>query len=154
MLQLSRKLLAPCCSSCMRSIFQLEPSLFASVFCIQVRGKKKKVKLPPTINVRLLKDTRSYGRKGTMNSEAVLHQSLCSSDVILGSIVAVLPGRMRNIWLPSRRAEYVTDAQLKALPDVVVERDFSFGLDPTENRQEARSQDADSIRSTRISVCS
>jgi hypothetical protein len=43
---------------------------------------------------------------------------------------------MRNIWHPSRTAEYVTDAQLKELGGVVIERDFLFGMqeDPRDGR--------------------
>jgi hypothetical protein len=35
---------------------------------------------------------------------------------------------MRNIWYPAGLAEYVTKAQLKMMKDVVVERDFAFGV--------------------------
>ena len=78
------------------------------------------------------------------------------ADIVamLGSIVPVMPGRMRNIWYPSKRAEYMTDAHLKALPDVIVERDFKFGLDSTDKTQDARTEEADSLRGMLITVCS
>ena len=104
--------------------------------------------------MKLLKDVRSYGRKGISSLGAFLHVKCTYPIVTLGAIVPVMPGRMRHIWYPSKRAEYVTDALLKTLPDVVVERDFTFELDPTGKRQEARTEDADSVRGMRISVCS
>jgi len=51
------------------------------------------------------------------------------ADAVPGAIVPVMPGRMRNIWYPSKRAEYMTSAQLETMPDVVIERDFTFGMD-------------------------
>ncbi|MCJ1250232.1 hypothetical protein MMC30_007458 [Trapelia coarctata] len=109
MSQLIRYPRAPQCFSCIRSILTGKSPLALSPFRTQIRGKKKKVKLPLTINVKLLKDVRGYGRKG--------------------AIVPVMPGRMRNIWYPSKRAEYMTSAILKTMPDVVIERDFTFGMD-------------------------
>ncbi|KAL8667342.1 MAG: hypothetical protein Q9168_007291 [Polycauliona sp. 1 TL-2023] len=76
----------------------------------QVRGKKKNAKGPHVVNVRLLQDIRGYGRKG--------------------SIIPIAPGRMRNIYYPQHKAEYVTDAQMRTTnqKDLLTERDFSFGL--------------------------
>ncbi|KAI4099742.1 MAG: hypothetical protein L6R37_005811 [Teloschistes peruensis] len=76
----------------------------------QIRGKKKSTKGPHLVNVRLLEDIQGYGRKG--------------------SIIPVAPGRMRNIYYPQRKAEYVTQAQMRSMGqnDMVFERDFSFGL--------------------------
>ncbi|KAL8825636.1 MAG: hypothetical protein Q9170_007717 [Blastenia crenularia] len=77
----------------------------------QIRGKKKSSKQPHTINVRLLEDIRGYGRKG--------------------SIIPIAPGRMRNIYYPQRKAEYVTAAQLRTTnqKDILLERDFNFGVE-------------------------
>ena len=36
---------------------------------------------------------------------------------------------MRNIWYPAKRAEYVTTAQLREMGDVVIERDFAYGME-------------------------
>lgn len=82
----------------------------------QVRGKKKVAK-QTTIKVRLLADIPRYGRKG--------------------SIIPIAPGRMRNFWLPSHLAEYVTNSQLQNLghEGVVFERDFTFGLNENENEE-------------------
>ena len=43
---------------------------------------------------------------------------------------------MRNIWYPGKRAEYVTTAQLRDMGDVVVERDFEFGMEQELTAQE------------------
>ena len=58
-----------------------------------------------------------------------------------GSIVPVAPGRMRNIWYPGKRAEYVTAAQLRGMDDVVIERDFTFGMEKEVEAQEALKDD-------------
>ncbi|MCJ1389123.1 hypothetical protein MMC18_001977 [Xylographa bjoerkii] len=122
---LSRNSRAPQCFACIRQIFCSDLSLPLSPFRTQVRGKKR-VRLPTTINVKLLKDIRGYGRRG--------------------SIVPVAPGRMRNIWYPSKRAEYMTAAQLKTIPDVVIERDFTFGMEPSTESQESGREDAVNIQ--------
>ena len=43
----------------------------------------------------------------------------------------VATGRMRNDWYPRRKADYMTDAQLRnsSLRDVPAERDFNFRPD-------------------------
>lgn len=50
-----------------------------------------------------------------------------------GSIIPIAPGRMRNIYYPQRKAEYVTKAQMQTTNqrDIMAERDFSFGLPQT-----------------------
>lgn len=53
----------------------------------------------------------------------------------LGSIVPVAPGRMRNIWYHSKWAHYMTTAQLKSIPDLVVERDFTYGIEQATEAQ-------------------
>ncbi|MCJ1403107.1 hypothetical protein MMC11_006330 [Xylographa trunciseda] len=125
MSMLSRSSRVPQCFACIRQIFGSDLSLPLSPFRTQVRGKKK-VRLPTTINVKLLKDVRGYGRRG--------------------SIVPVAPGRMRNIWYPSKRAEYMTDAQLKTIPDVVIERDFTFGMEQSTESQETGQSDPVNIQ--------
>ncbi|KAL9125733.1 MAG: hypothetical protein Q9217_005104 [Psora testacea] len=79
-----------------------------------MRGKKKSAKKPNTINVKLLKDIKGYGRKG--------------------SIVPVAPGLFRNTWLPRRRAEYLSTLQIAKPGEVVAERDFTFGLEEKEEK--------------------
>lgn len=51
-----------------------------------------------------------------------------------GSIIPIAPGRMRNIYYPQRKAEYVTEAQMRTTnqKDLLAERDFSFGLPQTQ----------------------
>lgn len=48
----------------------------------------------------------------------------------------VAPGRMRNIWYPEGKAEYMTDTQLQELKDVVIERDPLFGMDQASEKDE------------------
>ena len=55
---------APRCLSCLRSSVGAEVPLLTNPFMVQVRGKKKKAKLPPTIPVRLLRNVTGYGSKG------------------------------------------------------------------------------------------
>lgn len=59
-----RPSLLPRCSSCARRVAAsaLRPW---SPLQQQIRGKKKLSKLPHTIPVRLLKDVKAFGRKGT-----------------------------------------------------------------------------------------
>ncbi|KAI9892389.1 MAG: hypothetical protein M1814_001591 [Vezdaea aestivalis] len=64
-------------------------------FLIQIRGKKKQARLPRMVIVRLKKKIKDFGEAG--------------------SIVPIVPGGMRNEWLPRHLAEYVTDQELEAL---------------------------------------
>lgn len=59
-----RPSLLPRCTSCVRRVTD---SAFRawSPFQQQLRGKKQASKLPQTIPVRLLKDVKGFGRKGT-----------------------------------------------------------------------------------------
>ncbi|KAL8724342.1 MAG: hypothetical protein Q9166_008007 [cf. Caloplaca sp. 2 TL-2023] len=88
-------------------IHSVKPS---QTFHQQIRGKKKNTKGSHVVNVRLLEDIRGYGRKG--------------------SIIPIVPGRMRNMYYPQRKAEYVTEAQMRTMnqKDMVIERDFTFGV--------------------------
>ncbi|MCJ1431431.1 hypothetical protein MMC27_000784 [Xylographa pallens] len=122
---LARNSRVPQCFACIRQVLGNDLSLPLSPFRTQVRGKKK-IRLPTTINVKLLRDVRGYGRRG--------------------SIVPVAPGRMRNIWYPSKRAEYMTDAQLKTMPDVVIERDFTFGMEQSTEDQANGQEDPVNIQ--------
>ncbi|KAL8760103.1 MAG: hypothetical protein Q9184_003424 [Pyrenodesmia sp. 2 TL-2023] len=78
---------------------------------VQIRGKKHSAKGPRTVTVRLLEDIKGYGRKG--------------------SFIPIAPGRMRNIYYPQRKAEYVTASQMRTLDqkDLLIERDFNFGVE-------------------------
>ncbi|KAI4086505.1 MAG: hypothetical protein LQ339_009032 [Xanthoria mediterranea] len=101
------------CLGYLRRLAGLHCAKLRPGFHQQVRGKKKNAKGPHIVNVRLLEDIRGYGRKG--------------------SIIPIAPGRMRNIYYPQRKAEYVTKAQMQTTnqKDVMAERDFSFGLPQT-----------------------
>ena len=54
--------------------------------------------------------------------------------VLKGSIVPVAPGRMRNIWYPANKAQYMTVPQLKEAirQGIVIEREHTFGMEQTE----------------------
>ncbi|KAL8914966.1 MAG: hypothetical protein Q9171_000593 [Xanthocarpia ochracea] len=95
----------------------------------QIRGKKKNAKGPHVVNVRLLEDVRGYGRKGCSPNRTSTRRSIVIIEG-LGSIIPIAPGRMRNIYYPQRKAEYVTAAQMRTTnqKDILTERDFSFGL--------------------------
>lgn len=65
--------------------------------------------------------------------------------MIPGSVIPVAPGRMRNIFYPRKRAAYVTQEVLRDLKkrEVVMERDFTFGMKNLED--EVSSVDLDAI---------
>lgn len=95
----------------------------------QIRGKKKLAK-STTIKVRLLADIPRYGRKGISRR----HPYICyeiehKANTLIGSIIPISPGRMRNDFYPKDKAEYMTTAQLRetGLRDVDMERDSTFG---------------------------
>ncbi|KAK5107104.1 hypothetical protein LTR62_001852 [Meristemomyces frigidus] len=102
----------PHCSACVRSYLTAGFGDLTAppVLRQQVRGKKKLANASSTVPVRLLKDVRTFGRKG--------------------SIVPISPGQMRNEWFPRHMAAYVTLAEQKSLRlrNVAFERDFDFGL--------------------------
>lgn len=64
--------------------------------------------------------------------------------MIPGSVVPVAPGRMRNIFYPRKRAAYVTQEILRDLKkrEVVMERDFTFGMKNLEDKDSSDNQDA------------
>ncbi|KAK5125800.1 hypothetical protein LTR85_012076 [Meristemomyces frigidus] len=103
----------PQCSACVRSYAFgafTEPATSGGALRQQVRGKKKLVNTATTVPVRLLKNVKTFGRKG--------------------AIVPISMGQMRNDWFPRRVAEYVTMPELKTLrvKNVAMERDFDFGI--------------------------
>lgn len=66
-----------------------------------------------------------------------------------GSIIPIAPGRMRNIYFPQRKAEYVTSAQIRTLSaeqkDMVFERDFGFGIETSEQEQKQSVDDVQTV---------
>ena len=50
---------------------------------------------------------------------------------------------MRNIWYPQQMAEYVTHSQLRDMPDIVAERDFTFGIEQPELVKEEKEEMVD-----------
>lgn len=120
------------CLGYLRRLAGLHCAKLSPGFHQQVRGKKKNAKGPHIVNVRLLEDIRGYGRKGHYPDPTSFQVSM----LILpcpGSIIPIAPGRMRNIYYPQRKAEYVTKAQMQTTnqKDLMAERDFSFGLPQT-----------------------
>ncbi|KAL9014994.1 MAG: hypothetical protein Q9173_000371 [Seirophora scorigena] len=116
---------SPQCLSHLRRLVRSPSLLPSSPFHQQIRGKKKSTKGPHHVNVRLLEDIRGYGRKG--------------------SIIPIAPGRMRNIYFPQRKAEYVTSAQIRAMggrKELIIERDFGFGIETPAQQQEQPGDDS------------
>ncbi|MCJ1307499.1 hypothetical protein MMC25_001145 [Agyrium rufum] len=96
--------------SCLRRNLKFNERELPSIFTVQTREKKSTTKkLPATVKVRLLRDMTTWGKKGT--------------------ILAVAPGRMRNVWYPFGKAEYVTMPELKQLgKNVIADRDTFYGV--------------------------
>lgn len=111
------------CLGHLRQLAGVQTSSKAFLPHFQTRGKKK-LRQPHVVKVRLLEDIRGYGRKG--------------------SIIPIAPGRMRNIYYPQRKAEYVTAAQLRTInqKDILTERDFNFGNNESANRDNIKPEKA------------
>ena len=113
------------CLQCIRRLAYTDSSYLSNPLRIQVRGKKRLPK-SETIPVRLLTDVAGYGSKGNPVN------SFCNNKLIkIGTIIAVAPARMRNIWYPNKNARYMTQAEIKDAKqqEVVRERDHFFGVD-------------------------
>ncbi|MCJ1444269.1 MAG: hypothetical protein MMC23_004770 [Stictis urceolatum] len=91
------------CLFCLRGWSAPEIPRLTTPFQTQTRGKKKRSKQPPTVHVKLLHDIPGYG-----------------------VILSVAPGRMRNVWYPGRKAQYVTAADLEPQRNLMAERDSGF----------------------------
>ncbi|EJT72798.1 hypothetical protein GGTG_09653 [Gaeumannomyces tritici R3-111a-1] len=102
------------------------PSSSAAAGLTQVRGKKTKGRqYDQGVLVRLLKDIRQFGPKN--------------------SIFLAPRGRMRNMWYPSRKAEYMTTARFAELGltrDAIGERDPLFAIAKKPAAPEAEQQAA------------
>ncbi|KAI4166137.1 MAG: hypothetical protein LQ342_000023 [Letrouitia transgressa] len=111
MANLSKFPRSPQCFFCLQRCTGIDTGGVGSIFNRQVRGKKKSARQPVTVKIRLLEDLKGFGRKG--------------------AIIPVAAGRMRNIFYPQQKAEYITQVELRALKkkDVVIERDFKFGIE-------------------------
>lgn len=94
------------------------------------------------INVQLLEDIPRYGPKGRIARWCRVVPG--AMLMIPGSVVPVAPGRMRNIFYPRKRAAYVTQEVLRDLKkrEVVMERDFTFGIKNLEDKGSSDNQDA------------
>ena len=125
----------PMCLFCMGQAIRDDLAQTPRLSYTQLRGKKKAAKKPTTINVKLLKDIKGYGRKGIPRCFA----DCCSTTLlkILGSIVPVAPGLFRNTWFPRGRAEYISTLQVAKPKEIIAERDFTFGLEQDDTRQAA-----------------
>ncbi|KAL9632761.1 MAG: hypothetical protein Q9204_003655 [Flavoplaca sp. TL-2023a] len=125
MTSLAKPAISSQCLRYLRHLAGVQSIKLSPTFHQQIRGKKKNAKGPHTVNVRLLEDIRGYGRKG--------------------SIIPIAPGRMRNIYYPQRKAEYVTQAQLRTTSqrDVLTERDFAFGIPQPESESQPVEQRAE-----------
>ena len=119
----------PQCLSCMRRTLNGFNDAWVSSTRPQIRGKKKLAK-STTIKVRLLADIPRYGRKGISSRHSyICHEIERNAKKLVGSIIPISPGRMRNDFYPREKAEYMTTAQLRetGLRDADMERDSTFG---------------------------
>ncbi|KAI1342526.1 hypothetical protein F5Y15DRAFT_413033 [Xylariaceae sp. FL0016] len=103
---------SPTCLSCLRRIAQPSAAALTPLSLLQVRHKVTKAELEDLqgIPVRLLMDIPTFGRKD--------------------AIIRVKPGRMRNIWFPKAKAEYMTKQRFKdmGLTEAAIGvRDRTFG---------------------------
>ena len=57
------------CSSCVSRVVGDDIAQLCFPFRRQLRGKKKSVKRPTTINVKLLVDIKGFGPKGTLHHD-------------------------------------------------------------------------------------
>jgi hypothetical protein len=119
----------PQCLSCIRRALNGFNHAWVSSTRPQIRGKKKLAK-STTIKVRLLADIPRYGRKGiSSRCPYVCFEIEHNAKTIIGSIIPISPGRMRNDFYLRDKAEYMTTAQLRetGLRDADMERDSTFG---------------------------
>jgi hypothetical protein len=131
----------PQCLSCMRRTLNGFNDAWVSSTRPQIRGKKKLAK-STTIKVRLLADIPRYGRKGISSRHPYIYCEIeHNAKTLVGSIIPISPGRMRNDFYPREKAEYMTTAQLReaGLRDVDMERDSTFGTSQRRvNAQESK----------------
>ncbi|KAI6352410.1 hypothetical protein MCOR25_009425 [Pyricularia grisea] len=126
---------SPTCLGCLRRA--LAPSINgsssnnASVALTQVRGKTKAAREKDEeggVVVRLLQNVPEYGPKNT--------------------ILRAPRGRVRNVWYPGGKVEYMTPQRFTELgvdQSVIVERDPMFGLEvekPVEKKKVAKAKTA------------
>ena len=121
------------CLFCLRRIASYDIHDFVLPFHRQLRGKKKRIKHPDLINVKLLVDTPGFGREG---KPVIIYRSV-RSLIILGSIIPVVPGRMRNQLYPMQIAAYLSREELRALKakKALKERDFDFMMEKLEEEK-------------------
>ncbi|KAI9661036.1 MAG: hypothetical protein M1821_009363 [Bathelium mastoideum] len=102
-----RPFAAPQCPACLRRISALSLEAY-TVSRQHIRGKKRLANGASVMTVRLLRDKKGFGRKG--------------------SIVPISTGRMRNDWFPRGVADYLTQAEVKdlRLKNTPIERDYAF----------------------------
>ncbi|KAG8164684.1 hypothetical protein KVR01_004959 [Diaporthe batatas] len=98
------------CLVCLRRITQVG-NASVTPFFRQMRKKSNKPNKNTGIIVRLLVDMKGYGKQG--------------------SIFRIQRGIMRNLWYPTKKAEFMTDTRMKQLgltKDDVGQRDPMFGM--------------------------
>ncbi|KAF2236883.1 hypothetical protein EV356DRAFT_54580 [Viridothelium virens] len=123
-----RPFAAPQCSACTRRISALGLEAWHTSRQ-QIRGKKRLANGASVMTVRLMRDKKGFGRKG--------------------SIVPISGGRMRNDWFPRGIAEYLTQVEIKdlRLKSVPIERDYAFiSTKHSEQQREERLQQEDEER--------
>ncbi|KUI60452.1 hypothetical protein VP1G_07641 [Cytospora mali] len=101
----------PTCLACLRRITRATTASLSPILT-QVRGKKTSGRPKDAgVVVRLLKDIKGFGKEG--------------------AIFRTERGRMRNMWYPTKKAEYMTTARLQQLglsKTDIGERDPMYGM--------------------------
>lgn len=148
---------SPQCLSCLKRVTNFDITFHILPFHRQLRGKKKLGKAAAgMVNVQLLEDVPGYGPKGWT---ALCYRVVPGETLTIpGSVVPIAPGRMRNIFYPRKTAAYLTQDLLRDLKkrEVVMERDFTFGMKNLENEGSSDNKDAidvhDRTRSVNIQI--
>ncbi|TPX17485.1 uncharacterized protein E0L32_003128 [Thyridium curvatum] len=131
---------APTCLGCLRRSLAtagVESSWLASaVVRTQVRGKKSKQSPDQGVVVRLLEDIPKFGRKGELHpipgrGDKTDRGLTIRANDHADAIFRIDRGRMRNLWYPSGKAEYMTATRFSELGlsrgEAIGERDPMFG---------------------------
>ena len=74
-----------------------------------------------------------------------MHAASANSAILTemaGAIIPIPPGLMRNLYYPLRKAEYVTQAQMRTtnIKERIIERDPTFGIEQ-EAKEKAEDKD-------------
>jgi len=131
---------SPSCLSCLRRSFG-QNGIQGVAGLVQIRGKKRGRPRDQGVVVRLLDDIPGFGRKGQYISICLPGLCHCNAGVLKAramltdAILRTTRGRMRNLWVPNKKAEYMTTtrfAELGLSSDDIGEPDPLFTGDMVE----------------------